>query len=109
MNAPLWLVLLGFVLAIVIIIVITMFIPARSSRFRKIDPRPPEPQHRCRRPHWRPFRKLGERVQCTVCGDTWRWDYGTSYADYDTGRHWISEGEEVRAEQVRDEANRNRW
>jgi hypothetical protein len=66
MNSAGWYAILGAALGVVIALVI-MKLP--TPRVRKVEPRPPEPKHRCRLPWWRPFRKTGTRVQCLDCGD----------------------------------------
>jgi hypothetical protein len=78
-----------------------------STRMRKLGPSRPEPEHVCPLPWWRPFRKLGERIQCTQCGDTWRWDYPTAYTRDGGGREWVSERGEAYLAALEDEANRN--
>jgi hypothetical protein len=72
---------------------------------RKIEPRPPAPEHECRLPWWRPFRKLGERIECTVCGTTWRWDRYW-WVPGDSTRMWINEQEEARLAEVEEQAKR---
>lgn len=77
------------------------------SKVRRIEPRPPKPEHKCRLPWWRPFRKTGTRVQCLECGDRWRWGYPTAYVRDGGGREWVSENGEAYLAALEDEANRN--
>jgi hypothetical protein len=76
-----------------------------STRMRKLGPHRPEPEHVCPLPWWRPFRKLGERIQCTQCDTTWRWDRYW-WVPGDSTRMWINEQEEARQAEVEEQAKR---
>lgn len=76
-----------------------------STRMRKLGRNRPEPEHSCPLPWWRPFRKLGERIQCMRCDTTWRWDRYW-WVPGDSTRMWINEQEEARLAEVEEQAKR---
>jgi hypothetical protein len=78
----------------------------RRSRFRALDSRPMPTEHDCRLPWWRPFRKLGTRIQCVQCNTTWRWDR-YEWAPGDSSLIWINEQEEAEQAEIAEQAKRN--
>jgi hypothetical protein len=73
--------------------------------FRKLADQPPTADHACPLPWWRPFRKLGERIECLTCQTTWRWDRYW-WVPGDSTRMWINEQEEARLAEVEEQAKR---
>lgn len=108
-EVPLFPILLLGAAALVVIVGITW--SERASSFTapgvtKLDSGSRKREHRCRLPWWRPFRALGERVQCDTCKTTWRWDR-YDWAPGDSCRMWINEQAEAEQAEVADRARRN--
>jgi hypothetical protein len=76
------------------------------TRMRKLGRAELPTEHVCPLPWWRPFRKLGERIQCTQCNATWRWDR-YYWVPGDSTRMWINEHEEAEQAKIAEQAKRN--
>lgn len=97
---------IGATALIVVLILWAEHQTVMRPRMRKLGPHRPEPEHVCPLPWWRPFRKLGERIQCTRCTTTWRWDQ-FYWAPGDSSRMWINEQREAEEAEIAEQAKRN--